>query len=54
MDQDWGSKVILDSPGKEIAMKLQQNTGGWGTWVAQLDEHLSLNFGSGHDLRVVT
>ena len=22
----------------------------WGTWVAQLVEHLTLGFGSGHDL----
>lgn len=24
-----------------------------GTWVAQFVKHLTLNFGSGHDLRVV-
>ena len=26
---------------------------GRGSWVAQLVKHLALNFGSGHDLRVV-
>ena len=25
----------------------------WGTWVAQLVEHLTLDFGSGHDRSVV-
>ena len=25
---------------------------GWGIWVAQLGKHLTLNFGSGHDLMV--
>ena len=25
----------------------------WGAWVAQLVEHLTLDFTSGHDLRVV-
>ena len=25
----------------------------WGTWVAQLDKHGTLVFGSGHDLEVV-
>ena len=24
----------------------------WGTWVAQLIKHLTLDFGSGHDLTV--
>ena len=27
--------------------------GYWGVWVAQSLEHLTLDFGSGHDLRVV-
>lgn len=30
-----------------------KNTKEWGTWVAQLVKHLTLDFGSGHDLRVV-
>lgn len=25
----------------------------WGVWVARLVQHLSLDLGSGHDLRVV-
>ena len=25
----------------------------WGTWVAQLVKHLTLDYGSGHDLRIL-
>ena len=28
-------------------------TNSWGAWVAQSVEHLPLDFGSGHDLKVV-
>lgn len=31
----------------------KQNRMSWGAWEAQLLEHTTLDFGSGHDLRVV-
>ena len=34
--------------GKETKKEI----GGWGTWVAQLVKHLTLDFGLGHDLTV--
>ena len=30
-----------------------KNKLGWGAWVAQSVEHLTLDFGSDHDLKVV-
>ena len=35
---------------KEYLMEKRQS---WGTWVAQYVEHLTLDFGSDHDPRVV-
>ena len=35
----------------EIFLKIEWIS--WGTWVAQLFKHPTLDFGSGHDLRIV-
>ena len=32
---------------------LNRNVVSWGTWVAQLVKYQTLDFGSGHDLRVL-
>ena len=34
-------------------MKIQLKYHGWGAWVAQLVKQSTLDFGSGHDLRVL-
>ena len=39
----------LETPSRRINFKM---VWGWGTWVAQLAERPTLDFGSGHDLTV--
>jgi len=34
-------------------LDVKKNSNFWGVWVAQSVKHLTLGFGSGHDLRVV-
>ena len=37
---------------KELPVWFFKKRDGWGIWVAQLVEHLALDFSSGHDLTV--
>ena len=45
--QPW---VIVELVWRELCASEGKNS--WSAWVAQLGKHLTLDFGSGHDLTV--